>query len=136
MPVADPFLVARLRAAAEPIAAYARLSSSRWSVRVPLSVRLQGGASRLTIAAGGQQAPQAYTMEGRADGRAIAHPVFGHGPRIRGPMVDGRYRPPGWTWVKQPPRPFLAEAIDATQDEMLRIFAGVIDDWAKQRGYR
>ena len=124
MPGADQaILAARLRAAAQPIADYARLSSGRWSVRVPLSVRLQGGASRITIAAGGQRAPQAYTMEGRDTGAPIAHPVYGHGPREK------------WTWAKQIPRPFLEEAIDATQDQMLEIFAGVIDDWAHELGY-
>jgi hypothetical protein len=133
-------LAARLRQAAQPIADYARLSSSRWSRRVPLSVRLQGGASRITIAAGGKAAPQAYTMEGRADGRPIAHPVYGHGPRLRGSIMGGRghfrYNPPGWTWVKQTPRPFLAEAVDAKQDDMVRIFSGIVDDWAKQLGYK
>jgi hypothetical protein len=106
-------LASRLRKAAAPIADYARISSARWSRRVPASVRLQGGASRITIAAGGQAAPQAYTMEGRADGRPIAHPVYGHGPRA------------GWTWAKQiPVRPFL-----------VRIFAGIVDDWAHDLGY-
>jgi len=141
-------LAERLRKAAKPVADDARLRSARWSRRVPASVRLQGGASRITIAAGGRAAPQAYTMEGRADGRPIAHPVYGHGPRIRGPLVSGhpfgpllegekrRYDPPGWTWAKQVPRPFLREAIDAKQDEMVRIFAGIIDDWARDLGYK
>jgi hypothetical protein len=138
VPGADQaILVARLRQAARPIADYARLSSARWSVRVPLSVRLQGGGSRITIAAGGRAAPQAYVMEGRDDGRPIAHPVHGHGPRLRGPLIDGRHRPPGWTWAKQVPvRPFLREAADAKQDEMVRIFAGIVDDWAKKLGYK
>ncbi len=134
---ADRMILAdRLRKAAEPIADYARLSSSRWSRRVPASVRLQGGASRITIAAGGERAPQAKTMEGNPNGTPCAHPVYGHGPRIRGPLINGRYEPPGWTWVKQPPRPFLREAVDAKQDEMLKIFAGIVDDWAHQLGYK
>ncbi len=134
--IPSAILADRLRRAAQPIADYARLSSARWSRRVPASVRLQGGASRITIAAGGQRAPQAYTMEGRADGSPIAHPVYGHGPRIRGPLVNGRHDPPGWTWVKQTPRPFLAEAVNVKQEDMLRIFAGVVDDWAHDLGYR
>jgi hypothetical protein len=125
MPGSEQVILAnRLRKAAAPIADYARISSARWSRRVPASVRLQGGASRITIAAGGSRAPQAYTMEGRSDGRPIAHPVYGHGPRT------------GWTWAKQiPVRPFLAEAVDARQDEMVRIFAGIVDDWAHDLGY-
>ncbi len=121
MPGAEQAILAeRLRKAAQPVADDARLRSARWSRRVPLSVR-----------------PQAYTFEGRADGRPIAHPVYARGPRIRGPLVNGRHVPPGWTWVKQiPVRPFLREAIDAKQDEMVRIFAGIVDDWAKQLGYK
>lgn len=150
MPGADQAILAeQLRKAAEPIAEHARISSARWSRRVPLSVRLQGGASRITVAAGGKRAPQAYTMEGRASGKPIAHPVYGHGPRIRGPLVSGqpfgplrhgdkrRYEPPGWTWRDQiPVRPFLREAVDAEQDEMVRIFGYVIDVWARQAGYK
>ena len=125
MPGADQAILAsRLRKAATPVADYARASSARWSRRVPTSVRLQGGASRITIAAGGRAAPQAYTMEGRPSGAPIAHPVYGHGPRS------------GWTWAKQiPVRPFLREAIDVKQDEMVRIFAGIVDDWAHDLGY-
>ena len=141
MPGAEQAILAdRLRRAAEPVAQAARVSSARWSRRVPLSVRLQGGTSRITIAAGGKEAPQAKTMEGNPNGTPCAHPVYAHGPRIRGAPYGGRghfrYNPPGWTWVKQPPRPFLREAIDAKQDEMVRIFAGIIDDWGKQMGYR
>ena len=125
MPGADQAILAdRLRRAAQPVADWARASSSRWSRRVPLSVRLQGGGSRITIAAGGASAPQAKTMEGNPDGSPCSHPVYGHGPRER------------WTWVKQVPvRPFLLEAIDATEDEMVEIFAGVVDDWCADLGY-
>ena len=120
----DPILAARLQRAAEPVAEFARQSSARWSRRVPASVKIAGGVSRVTIVAGGPSAPQAYTMEGHATGRPVSHPVYGHGPRNT------------WHWVKQTPRPFMREAIDAKQDEMVRIFAGVVDDWGHQLGYR
>jgi hypothetical protein len=124
MPGTEQSILAdKLREAAQPVADFARASSARWSRRVPASVRLQGGASRITIAAGGSRAPQAYTMEGRESGAPIAHPVYGHGPREK------------WTWVKQPPRPFLREAIDATEDQVVEIIAGVVDDWAAELGY-
>lgn len=122
--MADAALVARLREAAQIVADDAKRRSAMWSRRVPLSVRLQGGARSVTIVAGGRAAPQAYTMEGTNTGRPIAHPVYGHGPRS------------DWTWVKQPPRPFLREAVDAKSDEMTLAFAQVIDDWAKERGFR
>ena len=129
MPGADQadqaILAARLRQGAECIAAAARLSSGRWSVRVPLSVRLEGGPSGITVVAGGPAAPQASTMEGNPDGSPRAHPVYGHGPRKE------------WTWARQiPVRPFLAEAAEVTQDEVARIVAGVVDDWAEQLGFR
>jgi hypothetical protein len=126
MPGADRAILAdRLRKAAQPVDDYARLSSARWSRRVPASVRLQGGSSRITVAAGGNAAPQARVMEGRASGAPGWHPVYARGPRSK------------WTWAPQiPVRPFLREAVDAKQDEVVRIFAGIVDDWAKQMGYR
>ena len=124
--MADAALVARLREAAEIVAEDARIRSARWSRRVPLSVRLQGGARSVTIVAGGPQAPQAYTMEGTRTGRPIAHPVYGRHDRPRSK----------WTWVKQPPRPFLLEAVTAKSTEMTLAFAQVIEDWAKEKGFR
>ena len=120
----DRILAARLQRAAEPVANFARASSARWSRRVPASVKIAGGGSRVTITAGGPGAPQAYTMEGKPSGAPVSHPVYGHGARST------------WHWVKQTPRPFMREAIDAKQDEMVRIFAGVVDDWAHERGFR
>jgi hypothetical protein len=122
----DAALTARLREAAQIVADDAKRRSAMWSERVPASVRLQGGVRMVTIAAGGVAAPQAYTMEGRRSGAAIAHPVFGRPDRPRST----------WTWVKQPPRPFLLEAITAKQDEMTVAFAKVIDDWAHERGFK
>jgi len=126
MPGSEQAILAeRLRKAAQPIADDARRRAARWSVRVPLSVRLQGGASRITIAAGGPRAPQALTMEGYPSGRPRSHPVYARGPRK------------DWTWAPQiPVRPFLADAVDAKAGEMVKILAGVVDDWAKQLGYK
>lgn len=117
-------LADRLRRAAQPVADYARASSARWSRRVPASVRLQGGASRITIAAGGARAPQAYTMEGKPSGSPRYHPVYGHGPREN------------WTWAPQIPRPFLREAIDATEEQVVEIFSGIVDDWTAELGFK
>ncbi len=124
--MADPALTARLREAAQIVADDAKLRSARWSRRVPLSVRLMGGARSVTIVAGGPAAPQAYTMEGRRSGAPIAHPVYGRNDR---PRSD-------WTWVKQPPRPFLMEAIDSKANELLIVFSKVVEDWAKEKGFK
>lgn len=122
----DLELMNRLRRAAQIVVDDAKRRSAEWSVRTPPSIHLIGGSRRVDIVAGGRAAPMAYTMEGRANGAPIAHPVFGRPDRLRSE----------WTWVKQPPRPFLREAIDATQDELLKEFARVIDDWAHERGFR
>jgi hypothetical protein len=111
-------LADRLRKAAVPVRDEAKHLSS-WSSRIPASIRLQGGMSRITVAAGNAAAPHAKIFE--LGGR---HPVYGHGPRSE------------WTWVRQSPRPYLRPAVDVKQEEMLAIFAGVVDDWCKQLGYR
>jgi hypothetical protein len=126
MPGTEQAILAdRLRRAAQPIADDARRRAAAWSVRVPLSIRFGGGGSRITIVAGGARAPQAGVMEGKPSGAPRSHPVFARGPRET------------WTWAEQiPVRPFLAEAVDAKADEMVEIFAGIVDDWAHELGFR
>ena len=122
----DLTLIERLREASQIVADDAKRRSARWSRRVPLSVRLQGGRRSVTIVAGGPAAPQAYTMEGKNSGAPVNHPVYGRPDRPR----------KSWTWVAQPPRPFLREAIDANVDKLLVMFSQVVDDWAKERGFK
>lgn len=120
------------------IARAAKVSSARWSRRVPLSVRvgraaLSGTARKVTITAGGAAAPQAYTFEGRNSGAPIAHPVYARGPRKRGPGG----KPPGWTWSRQVPRPFMKEAADAASGKAADTFASkMIAEWARASGFR
>ena len=119
--MADAALTARLREAAEIVADEARKRSAEFSETIPGSVRLTGGANRVTIAAGGASAPSAYMWEGKRGGRPRWHPLFG----------DREH------WYPQlPVRPFLEEALEAKQDELLITFARVVDDWAHERGYR
>ena len=134
-----------LRDAAETIAAKAREISGQWSARVPASIRVTvtSDGNTATIIAGGPAAPQAYTMEGRANGKPIAHPVFGHGTRIRGPLIRDprtkrlRHEPPGWTWAKQTPRPFLQEAADSAIDAAADKWGKeVIEAWSRSSGFR
>jgi hypothetical protein len=149
VPLNGPWTGPALGDAALLIARVARASSARWSRRVPLSVRVGGSAvvsgtaKKVTIIAGGAKAPQAYTMEGRNSGRPIAHPVFGRGVRIRGRSgtVDKHgvkhYDPPGWTWAKQTPRPFMKEAADAAAGKSADKFATrVIEEWARASGFK
>ncbi len=149
VPLNGPWTGPALGDAALLIARAARASSARWSRRVPLSVRVgatavaSGTAKRVTITAGGRAAPQAYTMEGRNSGKPIAHPVYGRGERIRGPLVSTdrhgkrHYDPPGWTWSKQTPRPFMKEAADAASGKAADTFATrVIAEWARASGFK
>ncbi|SRR6266705_3571303 len=149
VPFNGPWTGPALGDAALLIARAARASSARWSRRVPLSVRVggaavvSGAAKKVTITAGGARAPQAYVMEGRNSGKPIAHPVYGRGERIRGRTgtVDSRgvkhYDPPGWTWVKQPPRPFMKEAADAAAGKAADTFASrIIAEWARASGFK
>jgi hypothetical protein len=149
VPLNGPWTGPALGDAALLIARAARASSARWSRRVPLSVRVgptavvSGSARQVKIIAGGRAAPQAYTFEGRNSGRPIAHPVFGRGERKRGTLArvdkSGKrhYDPPGWTWAKQTPRPFMKEAADAAAGRSADTFANrVIAEWARASGFR
>jgi hypothetical protein len=123
----DPALAARLRQAAGIIADEARARTALWSETIPGSIRIIGGTSSVTVAAGGVRAPSAYTWEGKPSGAPRNHPVFGRGDR---PRSD-------WTWVPQlPVRPFLREAVDAKAEEAFTRFARVIDDWAHEKGFK
>jgi len=117
-----------LRDAADIIARAARQISSRYSRRIPASVRVKvsGDGKTAVITAGGPAAPQAYTFEGRNSGAPIAHPVYGHGPRSE------------WTWRNQiPVRPFMKQAVDSTIDEAADVWGSeVIDEWARRAGFR
>jgi hypothetical protein len=149
LPFNGPWTGPALSDAALLIARVAKASSARWSRRVPLSVRVSssvttGTAKRVTITAGGRAAPQAYVMEGRNSGAPIAHPVFGHGERLRGTAVGKkkngklRYEPPGWTWARQiPVRPFMAQAAEAAAGSAADEFANrMITEWARASGFR
>lgn len=124
MALGNTLLFARLQQAAEIIADDARKRAALWSRRMPLSVRIRGGSTRVTITGGGTRAPQYYTFEGKPSGAPRSHPVWGHGPRET------------WHWVAQDPRPTLAVAAESKADEAAAKFAEIVDDWTRQLGYR
>jgi len=106
----------RLREAAEIVAMKCREIASQFSRRIPASIKVQGGTSRVVIVAGGPAAPNAYPFE-----KGAYHPLFAHGPRGSGP---------GWkNWYKQPYKPFLEEGAAIAGNDAERAFAKVIDDW-------
>ena len=103
----------RLREAAEIVADAAREISASFSTRIPASIRITGGTSKVYIRAGGPSAPNAYPFDTGA-----RHPLFGNRD---------------W-WYPQPKKPFLEEAYVLTQNEMADAFALVIDDWCDELG--
>jgi hypothetical protein len=103
---------ARLKAAGEVIAVAARTISGSFSKRIPGTVKIIGGTTEVYVQAGGDEAPNAKPFE---DGSY--HPVFATGPRS------------GWTWRKQPKKPFLEEAAAAAGDAAAEAFSAVLDDW-------
>jgi hypothetical protein len=111
----------RLKEAAQVIADETENITRTFSRRIPLSVRVRGGARGVRIVAGGDEAPNAYPFETGA-----RHPLFAVGPR-----GTGRWQ---W-WYPQPHRPYLEEAARAKLEEAAEKFAEVIDDWAKELGF-
>ena len=127
VPLNGPWIPARLKQAAEVIAADARVLSA-WSERIPGSVRvyptLTRGGTAVTIAAGGVRAPNAYTFEGKRGGRPVWHPVFAEGARS------------DWRWVPQTPRPFMRPAAEARAGQAADVFAKIVGDWAAASGFK
>lgn len=101
------------RAAAEIIAAEARRLASRFSVRIPPSIRVTSAGDVASISS---DAPPAYPNEVAG----VWHPVYGDRKE----------------WVLDAYRPFLAPAADAKADAAAAEIARTIDDWAAERGFR
>jgi hypothetical protein len=98
----------RTKEAAEVIANAARIRSSKFSRRIPASVKVIPTLWGAYITAGGDVAPNAYPFETGAN-----HPLWGN-----------RHH-----WYAQPKKPFLEEAADAAAKAAADIMSEVIDDW-------
>jgi len=114
---------ARLREAADLIAADAKRRAGLWSERIPGSFTVTVSGDVAQVTAGGDPAPMAYTFENPRGGAGVWHPVFADGPRER------------WTWVRQDPRPFLEPAAEAMAERAAIVYAQVVDDHAMQLGW-
>ena len=110
----------RLREAAEIIANAVRAEAARFSDRIPESIRVTGGTSRIYIVAGGPEAPSAYPNETGA-----RHPLFAVGPR-----GTGRWK----YWYQMERRPFLEEGASMGSGPAADAFAEVINDWLNSLG--
>ena len=114
-------LMERLKDAGEVIANYCRIRASRFSVRIPDSLRVKNDTDTVYIEGGGPSAPNAYPFDPPSD-PPVWHPVHAHGPRRK------------WNWAPQPYRPFLEEGAEDGGDEAAEKFAKIIDDWANEIG--
>lgn len=107
----------RLKAAGNIVADDAKRRAS-WSHRIPGSIRVTGGATSVSVRAGGEAAPDAYPWEA-PDGRPVRHPTFGHGP-----------------WTAQTPRPYLRPALEANADRVAGEVTKVLDDFLYDASFR
>jgi hypothetical protein len=108
-------LAARLREAGAIVASFVAANAASFSDRIPGTVKVTGGRTGVYIVAGGKKGPAAYTAE-----TAARHPLFGN----RG------------YWYPGPVHPFMAPAAKEGLDPAARAVAGVIDDWAREYGFK
>ncbi|MEV4096971.1 HK97 gp10 family phage protein [Streptosporangium saharense] len=112
-----------LKAAAEPIVTDARGRAS-WSMRIPgaitLSVRMGARNPGVSLRVRRAKAPHGRPYEGITGRTSLRHPVFGHRDR----------------WVTQPTKSFLAPAAEAGMDGVLGATAAVVDQVAREQGFR
>jgi hypothetical protein len=113
---ADPAgdLGKRLKEAGVLIAGIAR-GNAGFSTRIPASIRVGGGRSGIVVRAGSVKAPHAYAFE-----LGKRHPLFG----------DRSH------WYPTAHIPFLENAADAGAEAAAEIVAQVVDDWAREYGYK
>jgi hypothetical protein len=111
-----------LRAAAEPVVQDAR-SRASWSTRIPRAISMSVRFSRdpgVLIRVRRSVAPHGRAYEGITGASDFVHPVFGHRDRE----------------VAEGTRPYLEPAVRAAADNVLATAAGVVEQVARERGFR
>lgn len=111
-----------LRAAAEPVVQDARGRVS-WSTRIPRAISMSVRFSRdpgVLIRVRRSVAPHGRAFEGITGASDFIHPVFGHRDRE----------------VAESTRPYLEPAVRAAADNVLATAAGVVDQVAREQGFR
>ncbi|MFI6732114.1 HK97 gp10 family phage protein [Nonomuraea sp. NPDC050451] len=111
-----------LRAAAEPVVQDARGRAS-WSTRIPRAISMSVRFSRdpgVLIRVRRSVAPHGRAYEGITGASDFVHPVFGHRDRE----------------VAESTRPYLEPAVRAAADNVLAKAAGVVDQVAREQGFR
>ena len=111
-----------LRAAAEPVVQDAR-SRASWSTRIPRAISMSVRFSRdpgVLIRVRRSVAPHGRSYEGITGASDFVHPVFGHRDRE----------------VAEGTRPYLEPAVRAAADNVLATAAGVVEQVAREQGFR
>ncbi|HEY9375040.1 hypothetical protein [Streptomyces sp.] len=111
-----------LRAAAEPVVQDAR-SRASWSTRIPRAISMSVRFSRdpgVLIRVRRSVAPHGRAYEGITGASDFVHPVFGHRDRE----------------VAEGTRPYLEPAVRAAADNVLATAAGVVEQVAREQGFR
>ena len=111
-----------LRAAAEPVIQDARGRAS-WSTRIPRAISMSVRFSRdpgVLIRVRRSVAPHGRAYEGITGASDFVHPVFGHRDRE----------------VAEGTRPYLEPAVRAAADTVLAKAAGVVEQVAREQGFR
>jgi hypothetical protein len=111
-----------LRAAAEPVVQDARGRAS-WSTRIPRAISMSVRFSRdpgVLIRVRRSVAPHGRAYEGITGASDFIHPVFGHRERE----------------VAEGTRPYLEPAVRAAADTVLAKAAGVVEQVAREQGFR
>jgi hypothetical protein len=111
-----------LRAASEPIVQDAKGRAS-WSTRIPRAISMSVRFSRdpgVLIRVRRSVAPHGRAYEGITGASDFVHPVHGHRDRE----------------VAESTRPYLEPAVRAAADSVLAKAAGVVDQVAREQGFR
>ena len=130
-PAARKELNRSLRLAAKIVADDAKGRAS-WSTRIPKTIKVQGGAGKLRVVAGGPNAPQAvgYEVGTKGNNGRFRHPVFSAkfgGRGTSGPRNKRALRG-GPVYASVATRPYLLPAWEAHKDEVFTLVADAIDE--------
>jgi hypothetical protein len=127
-----------VRAVAQVVADDAKMRAS-FSSRIPETIKVRGSGFRLKVVAGGEGAPDAAPLENNGNPGKFRHPVFEvsganggggrwHGKRRNAPKAGLSRRGGIAPWVDQQAMPFLAPALDAHREEVVRVLTDAVHD--------
>lgn len=94
------------------VVASAAKSKASFSTRIPGTIKVRRRGVRVSVVAGGANAPHAGPLDNRGNAGSFRHPVFGN--------YD--------VWVSQPAHPFLENSAEEKVGEVEQIILGVTNE--------